>query len=75
MICAMMGVRFEDRVEIVGERLGKDAAYKLDSGKIRRELGWSDRITLEQGLEDTIRWVDRWFDVLKSQPLDYAHKP
>ena len=22
-------------------------------------------ITLEQGIDDTIRWVDRWFDVLK----------
>lgn len=75
LICARLGVRFADCVEEVGERLGKDAAYQLDSGKIRRELGWSDRITLEQGLDETIAWVDRWFDVLKDQPFDYSHKP
>ncbi|MFT4279093.1 MAG: GDP-mannose 4,6-dehydratase [Rhodopseudomonas sp.] len=75
MICATMGVRFEDQVEIVGERLGKDAAYKLDSSKLRSELGWSDQITLEQGIEQTISWIDRWFEELKSQPFDYAHKP
>jgi dTDP-glucose 4,6-dehydratase len=75
MICARMGVAFADHVEIVGDRLGKDAAYKLDSGKLRRELGWRDQVTLEQGIDQTIAWVDRWFDVLKTQPFDYQHKP
>jgi dTDP-glucose 4,6-dehydratase len=75
LICNMLGVRFEDHVEIVGERLGKDAAYRLDSTKIRSGLGWRDQVTLEQGLEQTIAWVERYFDVLKAQPFDYAHKP
>ncbi|TAN51776.1 MAG: NAD-dependent epimerase/dehydratase family protein [Methylococcaceae bacterium] len=75
LICERLGVRFADCVEEVGERLGKDAAYQLDSGKIRRELGWSGHVTLEQGIDETIAWVDRWFDVLKDQPCDYLHKP
>lgn len=75
MICSQLGARFEDHVEVVGERLGKDAAYRLDSRKIRDELGWRDRIGLEQGLEETITWVDRFLDDLKSQPMDYVHKP
>ena len=33
------------------ERLGKDLAYILDSTKIR-SLGWEDRITLSQGLDE-----------------------
>lgn len=28
----------------------------MDSGKIRRELGFSPAIRLDQGLEDTVRW-------------------
>lgn len=32
------------------ERRGKDYAYKLDSTKIR-QLGWMDKITLEEGLK------------------------
>lgn len=74
-IVARLAVRFEDCVEIVGERLGKDAAYRLDSNKIRAQFGWRDRITLEQGIEETIAWVDRYFDVLKTQPMHYIHRP
>jgi len=75
IICERLGARFEDSVEVVGDRLGKDAAYRLDSSKIRRDLGWSDRISLEQGIEDTIAWVQRYFDVLKTHPQQYEHKP
>ena len=75
MICAHMGVKFEDHVEIVGERLGKDAAYRLDSAKLRRELGWQDKVSLEQGIAETLAWVNRFFDELKTLPLDYIHKP
>jgi dTDP-glucose 4,6-dehydratase len=75
MICDRMKARFEECVEVVGERLGKDAAYRLNSDKIRGQLGWSDQTSLEQGLEQTIAWVDRWFDDLRQQPVDYVHRP
>ena len=75
MICARLGAKFEDRVEMVGDRLGKDAAYRLDSTKIRSELGWTDRISLEDGIDQTIGWVERFFDELKAQPMQYVHKP
>lgn len=75
MICERLGARFEDCVEVTGERLGKDAAYRLDSGKIRRELGWSDSIGLEQGIEESVAWVDRFIDDLRALPMQYAHKP
>jgi dTDP-glucose 4,6-dehydratase len=55
--------------------LGKDAAYRLDSSKLRDRLGWRDQISLEQGLDQTIAWVERWFDDLKQQPIDYVHRP
>jgi len=74
-ICARLGARFEDAVEVVGDRLGKDAAYLLDSSKLRNELGWTDRISLDQGIDDCIAWVRKNFDTLKQQPLDYVHKP
>jgi dTDP-glucose 4,6-dehydratase len=70
-----MKVGFEDCVEIVGERLGKDVAYRLDSGKIRGELGWKDHILLEKGVDETIAWVERWLPDLKRQSFDYVHKP
>jgi dTDP-glucose 4,6-dehydratase len=74
-ILQKMGVNFADSVDISEERLGKDAAYMLDSQKIRKELGWSDVIPLSDGLDECIAWVDRYLPDLKQQPYDYIHKP
>lgn len=73
-ICNKLGVSFSDCVECVGERLGKDAAYHLDSQKIRKELNWKDHVLLDQGLDECISWVQDFFDTLKLQPFDYIHK-
>lgn len=75
MICRNLGVSFDDVVEVVGERLGKDAAYRLDSSKLRRELGWTDEISLEDGIDETVSWIDRYLDDLATLPSSYIHKP
>lgn len=73
-ICAKLGVRFEEHVDIVGERLGKDAAYMLDSTKLRESLGWRDHVSLDTGLDECIAWVKTNLEELKTQPLGYVHK-
>jgi len=73
-ICVRLDVKFDDHVDIVGERLGKDAAYILDSSKARDTLDWQDTITLDAGLDESIAWVDKNLDILREQPLDYIHK-
>ncbi len=75
LIASRLGVSFDDRVEVVGERPGKDSAYLLDSAKARNTLGWQDSVTLEDGIDDSIAWVRNNFDTLLSQPPDYIHKP
>lgn len=72
-MCARVGVAFADAVEVVGERAGKDLAYLLDTTKARTELNWSAAVTLDEGIEDTLRWVDRNLETLAKQPLDYVH--
>jgi dTDP-glucose 4,6-dehydratase len=73
-VCELTNRRFDQLAEEVGDRLGKDQAYLLDSAKIRSELGWRDAIPLAKGLEDTLAWVDANFATLKSLPVDYIHK-
>ncbi|MBP6917387.1 MAG: GDP-mannose 4,6-dehydratase [Legionellaceae bacterium] len=73
-ICDKLNVPFDDHVEMVGERLGKDASYQLDSTKIRSQLNWQDHISLDQGLDECIAWTQKYFDVLKEHPYDYIHK-
>jgi len=75
MIAQQLGVSFEENVELVGERFGKDSAYLLDSSKAREMLGWKDKISLEQGIEETIKWIKDNLGVLKNQAFDYIHKP
>lgn len=75
LTCHKMGTEFQDHVEIVGERLGKDQAYLLDSTKARNTLGWEDKVTLEEGIDETIRWMTDNFEEIKKQPFEYVHKP
>jgi len=73
-ICRKLEADFEKVVEVVGERLGKDAAYLLDSGKLRQELGWKDEVSLDRGLDDCIAWAKVNLSELRRQPMDYIHK-
>lgn len=74
-ICFKLNVKFENHVEYIGERAGKDAAYHLDSTKLRTELGWKDSINLDKGLDECIVWVKNNLTDLNSLPFDYIHKP
>jgi dTDP-glucose 4,6-dehydratase len=75
LIASMMPVRFEDAVEIVNDRPGKDAAYLLDSSKARTDLEWNDNITLEQGITEVIEWAKLFSSDLTKLPQNYIHKP
>ena len=70
-----MKVSFDNNVEVVDERLGKDSAYLLDSSKAHTSLGWKNEITLENGIEETITWVSDNLEILRNHPSDYIHKP
>lgn len=74
LICERIGANFERSVEVADERRGKDAAYHLDSSKIRTELDWCEETTLEAGIEETNHWVDRFRDELELLPTEYQHK-
>ena len=61
-------------VENSDERMGKDQSYLLDSASMRQVHGWSDQVTLEQGLQETLDWVDANLATLKNLPWNYQHK-
>ena len=73
-ICDITNFPFKNIVKEVGERLGKDQNYLLDSNNIRREHNWTDTINLDEGIKETIDWVDKNFDELKNIPWEYIHK-
>jgi len=73
-ICARCGVEFGAVVEDSGERLGKDQSYLLDSTSMRETFGWSDQVSLDTGLSETMAWVDSHLNQLKTLPWTYQHK-
>ena len=46
----------EQLITYVKDRPGHDRRYAMDSTKIKRELGWQPRFTLETGLRQTVEW-------------------
>jgi dTDP-glucose 4,6-dehydratase len=50
------GKSYAEQIRFVADRPGHDHRYAIDGTKIECELGWSPRVSFEQGLEATIRW-------------------
>ncbi|HVC52092.1 MAG TPA: dTDP-glucose 4,6-dehydratase [Stellaceae bacterium] len=50
-------------IEFVGDRPGHDLRYAMDWRKLRGELGWQPRETVESGLRKTVQWYldNRWW--------------
>lgn len=74
LISERMGAKLEDIANIAPERPGKDHAYSLDATACRNRFNWNDDTTLEDGIDQTIAWVDKWLSDIKGLPLHYQHK-
>lgn len=61
----VMDKKFDDVVEMAPDRLGQDAAYLIDSTKIRSELGWKPQISLEEGIKETADWARKYKEELR----------
>jgi dTDP-glucose 4,6-dehydratase len=76
MICAILDrerpadTPYSDLITFVTDRPGHDLRYAIDPARIRTELGWRPSVTLEQGLEKTVRWYldnEDWWRALQSR--------
>ncbi|MCF8237239.1 MAG: dTDP-glucose 4,6-dehydratase [Saprospiraceae bacterium] len=43
-------------ITFVKDRPGHDRRYAIDAEKLQRELGWTPKVQMTQGLEETARW-------------------
>ncbi len=50
-------------INFVADRPGHDRRYAMDAAKLRRELGWRPRESVESGLRKTVAWYldNRWW--------------
>ena len=61
---------YRDLITFVTDRPGHDARYAIDPTRIRAELGWRPSVTVEEGLEKTVRWYldnESWWRALQDR--------
>lgn len=73
-ICGIMGYDFEELAEVSTERHDQDSAFELNSSKARKKLRWKPTISLSEGVNGVIKWVEENWDEILKQPLEYVHK-
>jgi dTDP-glucose 4,6-dehydratase len=73
-VCQQLDAPFDKSVEVVGARLGQDAAYLLDSTAASTKLGWKPRRTVENAITDIISWTKKNLPRLREVPAEYIHK-
>ena len=58
------------QIIFVTDRPGHDMRYAIDPTRIRDELGWRPSVTLEEGLQKTVRWYldnEEWWRALQNR--------
>ncbi len=74
-ICELMGKDFATVTSATDERLAQDAAYVIDSTRAQQAFGWAPEISLDEGLQHVISWIDKNWLAIQAESLDYVHKP
>ena len=68
----------ESLITYVTDRKGHDLRYAIDSGKIRRELGWLPETSFDDGIRFTIKWYLEnrawWEEIINGEYLNYYVK-
>jgi dTDP-glucose 4,6-dehydratase len=61
--------QYSDLIYFVPDRPGHDRRYAIDSSKIKREIGWSPKVSFEDGLKLSVKWYldhPEWVEHVKS---------
>ena len=56
MVPLKEGKSYKEQISFVGDRLGHDYRYAINSDKLQEEMGFSIESDLEDGITKTIDW-------------------
>jgi dTDP-glucose 4,6-dehydratase len=74
LIHNQLGADHDKLVEVSQDRPGKDLKYLMDDCKAQTELNWQPKVSLIEGIKQTIKWVEDNLEEISALPLDYQHK-
>ena len=61
--------KVRDTITFVKDRPGHDRRYSIDCSKIKRDLGWKQTVSFEEGLARTVDWYlanPQWIENIRS---------
>ncbi len=65
-------------ITFVGDRLGHDQRYALETLKVERELDWRAATSFEEGLSETVQWYidneSRWRRTKSGEYIEYYER-
>ena len=73
-ICLKMKYNFSKLVKISPERPGKDKFYILANKKLKKDLKWNSKITLDEGINRCIDWIKKDLKLFSKSDKNYIHK-
>lgn len=73
-ICQELNMNFQKAIKTTVERPGQDAAYVIDSTKVRKAFGWHPQIDLKRGVKEVVDWIEANWQTIKDLPIEYIHK-
>jgi dTDP-glucose 4,6-dehydratase len=65
----LVPAKIRDTITYVKDRPGHDRRYAIDCSKIKRELGWKQTVSFEEGLARTVDWYlsnPKWIESIRS---------
>lgn len=74
VVCELLGRDFSEATREVEDRRGQSSVTRFDSSKIRRELGWRPQVPLRAGIAGVGAWLEKEWDSLMGEQLDYIHQ-
>ena len=75
IIATKLNTDINDCVEISKDRVGEDSLYLMNSDKLIQDLNLKPYKKLNDGIDDTIDWINSNYEKLKDYPDYYIHKP
>lgn len=66
--------KYKMKIKKTKDRVGKDYFYRLDSKRIKRELNWQPKISLENGIKRVIAWYLKYKKNILIRDTIYKHK-
>lgn len=70
-ICFKLSIDENKFIKNTKPRIGEDKIYWVNSNKIKKELKWKPKISLDEGLDDCINWITNYKDQLNAESTEF----